>query len=255
MDKKPWKDIEPPQGAVEAEFLRPVYRGESIGPYRLFEPVEAVIPWDPENGGLLTSERAARRGYSRLSNWLGTAESLWNEHGKGRMTFEKKIDFYCQLSAQFPIRSPRVAYGASGTNPAAATILNESAIIDYRLYWTKAKDEDEARYLLAILNSETARARAEKWQSRGEWGARDFDKVMFNLPIPRFDSQVILHRDLAVCAEHAEKVAVAVPLKEGEYFTRARKRIRDALRANGVADEIDALVERLLSAKSQQIAA
>jgi hypothetical protein len=34
-------------------------------------------------------------------------------------------------------------------------------------------------------------------QSRGQWGARDFDKVMFTLPIPRFDSAASLHRDLA----------------------------------------------------------
>ena len=47
----------------------------------------------------------------------------------------------------------------------------------------------EARYLVAILNSETARERVEAYQSRGQWGARDFDKVIFNLPIPRFDAE------------------------------------------------------------------
>jgi hypothetical protein len=78
---------------------------------------------------------------------------------------------------------------------------------------------------------------------------------MFNLPIPKFDPTNELHLHLARAAERAEKVAEAVPLKEGEYFTRARKRIRDALRADGVAEEIDRLVERLLETKPQQIAA
>ena len=88
----------------------------------------------------------------------------------------------------------------------------------------------------------------------GQWGARHFDKVMFNLPIPQFDPKLKLHNDLASAAEHAEKIAAAVPLKEGEHFTRTRRRIRDAVRANGIADEIDKLVERLLSSKPQQIA-
>lgn len=40
--------------------------------------------------------------------------------------------------------------------------------------------------------------------------------------------------------------ADGVLLKEGEHFTHARRRIRDALREDGVADEIDRLVTRLL---------
>jgi hypothetical protein len=45
-----------------------------------------------------------------------------------------------------------------------------------------------AGYLASIFNSETARSRTENLQSRGQWGACDFDKVIFNLgfqPPPR----------------------------------------------------------------------
>jgi len=59
----------------------------------------------------------------------------------------------------------------------------------------------------------------------GQWGARHFDKVVFNLPIPRFDGMKPLHLDLAFAAKDAERIAAAVPLKAGEHFTRARKRI------------------------------
>ena len=245
LDKKPWKTVPPPQAPVEAEFLRPVYLGKLIAPYRLLRPLLGVIPWDEQSQELLTSDKAGRRGYSRLSNWLSTAEQLWSRHGKGTMNFAEKMDFYGQLSAQFPISPQRVVYAASGSNPAAAIVSSDVAIIDYRLYWAAIPDENEARFLIAIFNSEAARAKAEKWQSRGQWGARDFDKVMFNLPISRFDPTMELHRDLAEAAERAERIAAIVPLEEDEHFTRARKRIRDALRADGVADEIDRLVERL----------
>ena len=47
QDKKPWKSLEPMRGPVEVEFLRPVYLGESIAPYRLLSHVTGVIPWNP----------------------------------------------------------------------------------------------------------------------------------------------------------------------------------------------------------------
>jgi len=246
LDKKPWKYVDPPQAAVEARFLRSVYLGESIGPYRLFEPVLAVIPWDDDSAELLTSERAGQRGYPRLSSWLSTTERLWEEHGKGKTSFAEKMDFYGLLSAQFPIAARRVVYSASGTNPAAATIVDRIAVIDHKLYWAAVQTQDEGRYLVAVLNSETVRARAERWQSRGQWGARDFDKVAFNLPVPIYDGNAALHRALASAAARAERVAAMVEFPEGEHFTRTRGRIRDALRADGIAGETEKLVAQLL---------
>jgi hypothetical protein len=119
-------------------------------------------------------------------------------------------------------------------------------VVEHKLYWSAPASLHEARYLLAILNSETARARTESRQSRGQWGARDFDKVVFNLPIPRFDLKAKLHRDLAAAAEAAEEIAAAVALPEGVKFQRARALVRSALKDAGLADRVDALVAQLL---------
>ena len=70
---------------------------------------------------------------------------------------------------------------------------------------------------------------------------------MFELPIPEFDGTV-LHRALADAAGVAETVAAGVDIS-GLGFVRARGAIREALRAHGVAGQIDALVERLLDGK------
>ena len=69
---------------------------------------------------------------------------------------------------------------------------------------------------------------------------------MFNLPIPRFDSKIALHRKLAAAGASAEAVTGRVELVEGEKFQRARKRVRDALIEHGVAAEIERLVDKLL---------
>ncbi len=119
-------------------------------------------------------------------------------------------------------------------------------IIDFALYYGAFEILSESRYLTAVFNCEVLRQRFEAFQSRGAWGTRDFAKVMFNLPIPRFDATNPLHNAIAEAARGAEAIAASVPLPENVKFQRARGLIRAALTEAGVAQRIDALVARLL---------
>ena len=92
-----------------------------------------------------------------------------------------------------------------------------------------------------------ARARRGTISRAANGGRAHFDKVIFNLPIPRFDAKIKLHRDLADAAAKAERVAAAVALPEGVKFQRARSLVRTALKEAGLADAIDALVAKLLN--------
>lgn len=244
QDKKPWRDLDPPSGPVEAGFIRPVFLGENVYPYRLGEPLEAVIPVIKRD--VVTSRSALASGASRLGQWLEKCENLWDKHGKGNRTFAEQLDYFAQLTSQFPAPPIRLVYAKAGTHPSAAIVTDVDAIIDHKLYWAACKTREEARFLASVLNSEAGRARAAKWQAMGQWGARDFDKVMFNLPIPLFDAKAKGHRDLAAAAEEAERVAGLVDVVEGDHFVTVRKRIRAALVANGIAAKIDRLVEKLL---------
>jgi hypothetical protein len=247
-EKEPWKSQRSLEHSVEADFLRPVLLGESILPYRLFCPFEGVIP--VSGSTMLDSEAAAnpQRGFDKLAGWLRAAEATWDAHKADatKLSWSDQQNYNGKLSAQFPIAPLRVVYSKAGTLPAACVIRDERAVIDHKLYWLKPIGEEEASYLVAILNSEAARFRAERYQSRGQFGARDFDKVMFNLPIPLFSASEILHRELSDAGAKAEEVAREVRLVEGEKFQRARKRVREALAEEGVGDEIEKLVEKLL---------
>ena len=74
---------------------------------------------------------------------------------------------------------------------------------------------------------------------------------MFNLPIPRFERDNAIHRALADAGQTAADMARCIPSKEGEYFTRTRKRIRTALAEQVVAGEIDRLTAQLLDATAE----
>src|SRR5205085_5486450 len=130
---------------------------------------------------------------------------------------------------QFPAAAVRVVFAASGTLPCAAIVLDRRTVVEHKLYWAPATSIEEARYLVSILGSEAARRRIEKLQSRGQWGARDFDKVMFTLPIPRFDPNKPLHTKLSTAGFEAEKIAHKFEIPQAVHFQTARRRVREAL--------------------------
>lgn len=162
------------------------------------------------------------------------------------MTLQDRWDYNGGLRTQFPVAALRVVYAKAGTLPAAMLVRDELALIDHKLYWANVATEDEGHYLAAILNSETVRERAEQWQSTGQWGARDFDKVAFSLPISTFDMRLALHSDLAAAGAEAERIAAGVTGLDAVKFRRARAMIRTVLQSNGVAGRIETLVARLL---------
>ncbi len=85
-------------------------------------------------------------------------------------------------------------------------------------------------------------------QSRGQWGARDFDKVMLGLPIPKFDDSIALHRELADAATGSERIAAGVAVGSA-HFVKVRSLIREALAQAGIAEQIERLVEVLVTGR------
>jgi len=252
QEKQPWKSLEAIEHRVEAEFIRPVLLGESILPFRLFRPFEGVIPVNGD-GSVLDAKKAADRGYRGIIGWMQAAEKLWNAHNETGMSLIEQFNYYGKLESQFPITELRVAYSKAGTLPAATIIRDTRAVMDHKLYWMKIERESEGFYLAAVLNSETARKQIAHLQSLGQFGARDFDKVMFTLPIPRFDPAEVVHEDLAKLAAKAEAIAASVVFDEGAKFQRARKLVREALTEAGISQQIDEAVRELLSLPKEDV--
>ncbi|WP_187414952.1 N-6 DNA methylase [Nonomuraea sp. PA05] len=245
LEKKPWKELSPLQGTVEERFIKPVYLGDSILPFRCLETLNAVIPWDGER--LLHCEDDRLTQYEGLESWWRAAEKAWiDNRSSARLTLVQRLDYRRGLSQQFPAAPHRVAYGASGVYLAAAIISNTDAIIEHKLYWAAAHSLDEARFLTAILNSNTLTMAVRPYQARGEHNPRDFDKYVFRIPIPSYDPENDLHQGIVRLAVKAETVAQGTALPSGR-FEALRKRIRDALMDDGVGGEIDAAVQTLLS--------
>ncbi len=251
LDKHPWTTVEPPRGPVEVEFLRQLILGESVAPFRMLQAVTAVIPL--RDGTVLESAAAREAGNRHLAAWLADVEAKWAEHankasnGQLRMTLSARIDHMRGLSYQSGLPKDCVVYTGSGTLLSASRVPQCDAIIEHGAYWTAPRCPNEGAYLVAILNSNTAIAKIRDLQVVGEAGTRrHLDNIVWTLPIPEYDDAEPLHRELAAAASLAEAVAASVALTDAQHFVAKRRAIRAALAENGVAAEIEALVDALL---------
>jgi hypothetical protein len=206
-EKTPWKHLAPLRGTVERQFIRPLYLGESILPFRCLRPAQAVIPWDGQR--LLHGDDEQLDLYPGLAHWWRSAEAVWSDNrSSGRLSLLEQLDYRRKLSQQFPAADHRVVYTKSGMYLAAAIVSDPTAVIDHKLYWGPATSVDEALFLIAILNSRTLTMAVRPLQPRGEHNPRDFDKHVFQLPIPLYDADDAAHRWLVELAMQAERVAL-----------------------------------------------
>jgi hypothetical protein len=245
LDKVPWKDLPAQSGVIESSFVRPAYLGESVAPFRILKVPEAVIPYDGTRFMDGKDERIDR--YPGLAKWWRAAEQTWEQHRSSKKrTLIEQLDYMKQLSSQFPIRKLRVVYTASGNTLASAIIQDSVGVVEHKLYWAPASTMAEAQYLSAVLNTPALNDLVKPFQSQGLFGPRDFDKYVWQSPIPAFDPDNALHIQLSDLAVRAADVSLNVSLEGISSFQTARRVIRKALTAAGIATALDEAVLDLL---------
>lgn len=243
-EKAPWKTLEGKAGTIERQFLRPVFVGDTVLPFRVRTAPLGVIPWDGTT--LLATTTTRLDQYPGLAEWWRSAEKTWDRHRKSEMSLLQRLDYQRGLATQLPGSQHRVVYSASGMYLAAAYVTDQRVVVEHKLYWATVSGPEEGRYLTGVLNSDALLQLVRPLQSRGEHNPRDFDKYVWQLPIPLYDQAVRLHSDLVELAERAEHVAASVELPE-QSFQALRRRVRQALEADGVADQLNAAVTALLA--------
>jgi len=188
LDKRPWTSVEPPEGSVERAFVRRIALGESVAPYRVLDLVTGVGPM--ENCTILTAASADAHGHRGLAAWLRDAEAKWNKHsnkganGAPRVTLAQSLNHLQKLTAQ-AARSPvRVLYTKAGTRLSACWTEDDDVVVDHKAYWSAANSLEEAAYVAAVLNTRIVLDRVKDLQPIGQRDPRDFDNLVWTLPIP-----------------------------------------------------------------------
>ena len=244
-----WKGVPSVTGTIESKYIFDVLLGSTLVPFRLLKPWRAVLPIS--KGELLTPTEIKNRADSLTARWAETTE-VWERHKarSSKLSNMSNLDYQGKLSRQLDPPKHRVLYAKAGTRIAAARTENPRYIIDHQLYWLPAANRDEARYLVAILNSPQMSEAVRVYQSVGIQGPRDIDTYVWRLPVPKFDPDDERHMRLVDLSEQGEEVAAGVEIAETLDFKKARWLVRDALDTADVSPQSDELVRDLLHLNS-----
>ena len=169
-----------------------------------------------------------------------------------------RVDYHRELSSQFDWqhdhekRPVRVVYSKSG-EPTAALLREDATIIDHLLFWITCKNDREAYYLLAIINSDALYQLVTPLMSKGQFGSRDLHKHLWKLPIPEFDASEPLHLAISKAGESAATGAAKQleRLRQDRpklTVTIARRELRKWLRASTEGKAVEERVGELLGA-------
>ena len=269
------------EGVVSNDNLFDVFLGECIAPYVALEPLKAVLPVhrptmtmplnhdDCQGNKHDTCRLEITEFHATMQRRWSNASEMYREAHRDQAIKDlySNLNHLNKLTNQLDYlrdainATPkvRVAYTGIGT-PTATIIADNHAILDHALYQTECASEDEARYLMAVLNSNELTAAAETFMSRGLYGARNFHKHGWKLPIPRYDASDPLHVRLSELGGTAEQECKALIANShimsnpaGDAQAReARRMIRHEWQPNSpTAQAIEVAVAELLSDPAQ----
>ena len=260
---------------VHDDNLFNVYLAESIAPYVALAPLKAVLPVDkrslmmPIDHSKCTKNAktgsvkhdACQADVSKLDirmqdRWP-RMESLWdaNKGKSDKKSLFQNLNYINKLTSQLEyLREPgdrpvRIAY-VTTTNPIAAMIRDHKAILDTSTYQVACRDQTEAFYLLAILNSSVLHRVVAPIMSKGRISERNVHKHPWKLPISAFNPDDADHVQLASLGERASSETFAIVNRlEDATRDKARGAIRDQWQSvSNTARAIEAAVTKLLDA-------
>ncbi len=268
-------------GVVNNDYLFDVYLGECVAPYVALDPLKAVLPVHrptmtmPLNHDNCEDDKhedcrlEATDLHPTIQRRWNTAAELYQvaHQNQAIKDLYSNLNHLNKLTSQLAYLrgasagdgTVRVAYSSSG-RPTAAIIRDNHAIVDYVLFQTVCNSEEEATYLLAIINSEELASTAEAFMARGLFGARHFQKQGWKLPIPRYDASDLLHIRLRELGKAAEQECQALITQSdimskpaGDSQSRAARRLlrHEWQPTSTTAQDIETAVVELLSDPAQ----
>lgn len=171
-----------------------------LSPFAVSDPAKVILPGKKIDGrwrGLTDEELVLlNSGTSYVFHEIQTESEM-----PISVLFDQKINIRGKLDKQdYSLARWLVLSNAGGANPCAAyTDLNEmdkkKLIIDQTLYWYLAESEEEALYIVGILNSVTLSTAISDFQPQGGFGARHIHTIPYKI-IPRYHDADDAHMEV-----------------------------------------------------------
>lgn len=195
-------DFRPARRTIPTRYVHGCLLSQHVAPFLVAEPSRIAMPIERINGAwqvigeqTIRSHRAAARHFadvhSAAPKWSTTSE-MWEV-----LNYRRKL-----ANQVFPENGWVVLVGAGGEIPTAAALQAgplADVVVDQTLYWVAVESEDEALYIVALLNSARLREAIQGVIPEGEFGGRHLHTVPISL-VPRFDDEDELHLRIVAVA-------------------------------------------------------
>jgi hypothetical protein len=277
--KKPWDGISL-TGQMQGRYLYRTALARNVLPFALVNPPLIALPLvrddevDSTTGRtlpgklrwrLLSSAELTARGDIEAAQWFGPCEKLWGERRSDSAKNQNSsmtdwLNWQNKLTDQPVDAKWAVMYTASATDASACvldvTSFKQRFMVDYTMYVSFTKTEDEARFIEAFLNSGYANHRIKEFQARGLFGPRHVSKKILDIPWPEFSFNQPSHRRLIEMGHRAAQAVQGIlgAKQNLELDPRTLGRLRSSIRRElgGLMSQIDALVESISTGRDLQ---
>ena len=263
--KNPWK--KKIDGLIEKEFLFGTVLAKDLIPFVVRRLSLLVLPVSVSSAGsldMIDSGDALARNFVHAHDWFRNAETIWESSRKTEShTVFQWLNYENKLTKQ-PFRSAFfVLYNASGTNLSASLITIKEArragplairgfVVDSKCYWFATDSEEEAHYLVGILNSAFVNMAIKPLQTQGLQGERDIHRRPFEAcNIPLFDHKNKRHKRIAELAKECRARLLPVVPKMDAPVATMRREAREIV--SGLLAKLDAEVAVLLKSSPRKL--
>ena len=199
-DRKSEEGMEVVASDFENEYIYKCLTSKLMSPFYVADPVNVIIPGKKDNGiwyplqnqDLALMNVSTKNFFEQMQNILGKSLQKWWED---KINFRRKLEQQKLKEGNWLILS-----NAGGKNPCAAYMFLDNMnvsklIIDQTLYWYLVDSEDEAKYIVGILNSSSLAKAIIDFQPQGEFSQRHIHTLPYKI-IPRYDFNNPAHRDI-----------------------------------------------------------
>lgn len=187
---------------IDKSYIFDAFISKHLSPFHMTAPVKILMPGKKVDGEwkvISDTDRALMNAstayvFNQIVEDVNTPTSL-------SAYLHDFINIYGKLDKQkFSTKNWLVLSSASGANPCAAyisleTIDRSRLIIDQTLYWYLADSEDEAIYIVGLLNSNALSEAIKDFQPEGGFGKRHIHTLPYKI-IPKYNNEDANHIDV-----------------------------------------------------------
>jgi len=168
----------------DGEYLYDCLISKHLSPFYVADPAKAIIPGKKTNG---TWTIIRPTDYALMNSSTEYVFSqIEQETAFSAVELLNRVNIYEKLFKQrFSNAEWLVLSSASGSNPCAAYMhlgtAKDKLVIDQTLYWHIAESEEEAIYLVGMLNSRALADAISDFQPQGEFGKRHIHTLPYKV--------------------------------------------------------------------------